>query len=233
MSLDLSRVRALLWDIDGTLYSSESILHETYRAGFELYRRRFGRPERTPELSEIMAQIGKPVREIFENLAPTLAPEERERLSLQILHALVVRVGEGAGEHYKGAATTLAELARRGYSFFSASNGRYPYVEAVLRSGGTLQWFSSIDFVDYRSIHNKTELVAATLRRNQLAPEEAAVIGDRYSDRDAAVENGAAFIACRYGHGAEAEWSGAAARVDSVNELLSLFPGVGGGRRPD
>lgn len=227
MSADLSRVRALLWDIDGTLYSSESIIHQTYQAGFIEYQRRFGRPEHIPNLPEIMAQIGKPVRVIFENLAPTLPREEQDQISLQILHTLVLRVGEGAGEHYNGVAEVLHTLHRRGYEYHSASNGRFPYIEAVLRRNGSYHLFRAVDVVDNRTIMDKAELVAFTLRNYGFAPEEAAVIGDRASDRDAAVANGCPFVACRYGHGEPAEWEGAVAFADSPRDLLPLFPGAG------
>ncbi len=217
------RVRALLWDVDGTLFSAEGIIHSVYQRIFASYKARRGRPARTPTLEEIIAEVGKPVREIFANLAPDLNDDERAEMSLGILHGLVVEISQGAGEHYAGAATTLQALAVRGYEFYSVSNGRFPYIEAILKANGAFGLFRDVPVVDNRRIHNKTELVRHVLETYGIEPHAAVLIGDRAADRDAAVANDVPFIACRYGHGAPAEWTGAAAIVDSPVALLEIL----------
>lgn len=217
------RVRALLWDVDGTLFSSEGIIHTIYQRVFESYKARRGRPARTPTLEEIIAQVGKPVREIFAHLAPDLSEDERAEMSLGILHGLVVEISRGGGEHYAGAAATLHALAARGYEFYSASNGRFPYIEAILKANGSFALFRDVPVVDNQRIHNKAELVRHVLETYGIEPQAAALIGDRAADRDAALANGVPFIACRYGHGAPEEWTGAAAIVDSPAALLEIL----------
>lgn len=220
----LAGVRALFWDVDGTLFSSEGIIHEVYRRVFDGYRAENGRPERTPTLEEIVAEIGKPVRVIFQNLVPELPEEERQILSDRVLEELVLAIDAGEGEHYPGVRETLTALRERGFLFFGASNGRRAYVEAILKKNGTYSLFDEIPAIDNASIRDKNELVAKTLAKHGLRAEEAAVIGDRTSDRDAALQNGLRFLAARYGHGNPAEWEGACAFADSVPELLELLP---------
>jgi len=220
----LARVRALFWDVDGTLFSSEGIIHRVYQRVFERYRAEHGRPQRTPDLEEIVEQIGKPVRVIFQNLVPELPEAERDALSEGVLGELVAAIRNGEGEHYSGVRETLTELRERGFRFFAASNGRRPYVEAILKKNGTYSLFEEIPAVDNAEIRDKNELAAKTLEKHGLRPEEAAVIGDRASDRDAALKNGLLFIAARFGHGAAEEWEGACAFVDSVPELLQVLP---------
>ncbi|MCB1324222.1 MAG: HAD hydrolase-like protein [Spirochaetales bacterium] len=225
----LPHVRHILWDVDGTIFSSEEIIHEIYREAFEAHRAAFGRPAHLPDLEAIINEIGKPVRVIFENLAPDLETTERERLSLTILHRLVLAIGEGRGHYYAGMVETLGELAKRGFRFYAASNGRYPYIEAILRKAGILGLFSDVVSVDGRLIHDKNQLVLDILKRHQIDRSRAALVGDRASDRDAALQAELPFVACAYGHGSAPEWQGAVCTVQSPEELLEVFSADGSG----
>jgi phosphoglycolate phosphatase len=220
----LDGIRAILFDIDGTLFSSEGIIGGIYRDRFLDFRTRHGRPEHIPDTDEIMAQIGKPVVKIFEALAPDLSPEERTALSEGILKILVERILNGEGHHYPNADRTIRTLHQRGYQIYAASNGRLPYVRAILEANGTLPHFKEISAIDNLAIRDKNELVAHILNANGIEPQSAAMIGDRFSDRDAAIKNGCVFVACRFGHGNEKEWEGATAYIDTIDELLGILP---------
>ena len=219
-AFEKQKIRAILWDVDGTLFSSEDIIHRIYQETFEKYPEAHGVPARVPTLDEIVAQIGKPVKTIFENLAPDVAEEQRYDLSLGILHGLVVAISRGQGEHYAGVFDTLQELRQRGYRFFGVSNGRYPYIEAILRANGTFALFEDVPTIDNRRIHDKIELVAHVLASAGLQADQCVLVGDRTSDRDAAGSNGVPFIAATYGHGHASEWEGAALLIDSLPGIL-------------
>lgn len=221
--INKSQIKAILWDVDGTLFSSEAIIHRIYQTTFEKYRANHGVPARVPSLEEIVAQIGKPVKTIFEKLAPDVPDSQRYDLSLGILNGLVTAINAGEGEHYAGVKSTLHELHGRGYRFFGVSNGRYPYIEAILRANGTFALFADIPTIDNRTIHDKNQLVAFILERYGLGAGECVLVGDRTSDRDAAVTNQVPFIAATYGHGQASEWEGAALQVDSVPALLDAL----------
>ncbi|MCB1173410.1 MAG: HAD family hydrolase [Leptospiraceae bacterium] len=221
----LSNIKAILWDIDGTLFSSEEMIHRIYHKVFTEYQAQFGWPDQIPDHDSIVGQIGQPVKTIFQNLVPQLEESQRDRLSLGILHMLVREITFGAGHFYPGVGSVLATLRSRGFRFAAASNGRYPYIEAILRACGCIQYFDSLLCVDNTSIYNKNELVARILRDLELAPGQVVLIGDRSSDRDAARLNDTAFVACTFGHGNDQEWQGANARIDSLTALLDLLPG--------
>ncbi len=218
----MNEKRAILFDIDGTIFSSEEMIGETYREGFERYRTRTGRTGSIPTHTEIMAQIGKPIREIFANLAPDLSMEEQHALSEEILITLVDAIQSDRGIYYGGAIELLHRLHEKGYELYGASNGRLRYVEAVLKHGGVYELFTEVPVVDNVSIFNKNDLVQFILSSHSIAPEKAVMVGDRASDRDAAVVNGVDFIACRYGHGSSSEWEGARALIDSPLDILEL-----------
>jgi len=219
---ELDLIRAVLFDIDGTLFSSEDIIEQIYKEEFINYRNAYGKPEKIPSSSEIMAEIGKPVVKIFEALAPDLTEKERDLLSETILHGLVKGIGEGRGHHYPGTREALMRISSR-YDLYAASNGRLPYVESILKVNEVDHLFKAVPFLDYKRIHTKDELVASILKDHGLKPEEALLVGDRTSDRDAALNNGCIFVACRYGHGSEEEWKGAHYFIDSITELADLL----------
>ncbi len=210
-------------DIDGTVFSSEDMIHQVYVEEFTRFRTEHGRPEKIPTLDEIVAQIGKPVVEIFQNLTPELDEGERHGLSEGVLSNLVARIDNGQGEHYDGVHDTLKQARERGIHFHAASNGREAYIRAILRANGTLDWFHPVRAVDNRTIHNKNELVATILRDNGLDPAHCLMVGDRASDRDAALANDVAFAACNFGHGNKQEQEGAAVYLDRFEDLLTLI----------
>ena len=217
------RVRALLLDVDGTLFSSEGIIHEVYADAFQRFKEERGKPERCPSREQIMAEIGKPVKVIFQNLTPELESADQDALSESILRDLVRRIDAGEGEHYPGVRETLQALRDKGMLIFAASNGRLPYIEAILRAGNYSSLFTDVPSINYRDIRDKNELVAHTLTKNGLAPEQALVVGDRASDRDAALSNGCYFAACLYGHGNPAEHEGAHLFLENFPGLAEIF----------
>lgn len=219
------KVHAILFDIDGTLFSSEGIILKVYHEEMQHLQKETGKPEKLPSLDEIMAQIGKPVKKIFESLIPEVDADMRDALSDRILIHLVRRIESGEGEHYENAAQTLHTLADRGYKLCAASNGRRPYIEAILDAAGVINRFDLIPCIDNNVIHNKNELVAHTLQLLDLEPDQCALVGDRTSDRDAAMSAGIPFIAALYGHGHTSEHEGAVATIERMEDLLDLFPG--------
>ncbi len=229
MTEPFASIRAILFDVDGTLFSSEHIIGEVYRTAFTEFMQRF--PEKrsqasVPELSAILAEIGKPVVEIFRNLAPGLSETDRGVISALVLSDLIRRIGRGEGEHYPDVNETVAALHRRGYELFAASNGRLAYIEAILAFNGTRSFFRAVPAIDGQAIKNKNDLVRSILSAYALDGTSAVLVGDRASDRDAAQLAGLPFIACRYGHTQDpAEHAGAVVFIDRIRELLGLFPG--------
>lgn len=225
---DFKNVHTILFDVDGTLFSSEGIIGQVYQTAFEKFFERYPNKRElaeTPALPAILDQIGKPVVEIFRNLVPDLSEDDRRAISGLVLEDLVERIGRGEGEHYPGVTETLRELRARGYSFFAASNGRREYVEAILKFNGTRDWFAEVPAIDGKAIKNKNDLVRSVVDRHGLGPDTAVLIGDRASDRDGARAGGLPFVACRFGHAtADDEHAGAVAFLDRIGDLLDLLP---------
>ncbi len=223
IEIKATRIKAILWDIDGTLFSAEDILTSTYQKAFFDFQVESKKNLIIPTLPQVLAEVGKPVKEIFQNLAPNLEEEEQEYIARMVLSGLVKEISFGKGKYYEKMTETLKKLHKKGYLFFSASNGRYPYIEVILRMSDTLQYFEKIDAIDNKKIKNKNELVAYILKIHQLDSQEVVMIGDRASDRDAAHKNNIPFIAASYGHGTDQEWEGATILLQSIEEIIEYL----------
>ncbi|GBF49185.1 phosphatase [Leptospira ryugenii] len=190
----------LAFDVDGTLFSSESIIFQTYVQAIEEFAAKTGKITKLPSHEAIMAEIGKPVKTIFENLLPDLSPEEREGISHRVLELLCDSIRNGGGDFYAGVGSTIHHLKEKGYTITCASNGRRAYVETVLETAGVLAYFEPILVVNQEHILTKGDIVSEYLKKYQLSPESLVLIGDRYSDWEAARNNGCRFAFCSYGH---------------------------------
>lgn len=201
----LKEVRMIAFDVDGTLFSSESIIFKTYVQAIEEFASKTGKITNLPTHEQIIAEIGKPVKTIFLNLLPELQEEERDSISARVLDLLCDSIRNGGGDFYAGVGSTIHYLKENGYTITCASNGRRAYVETVLETAGVLQYFEPIVVINQETIHTKGEILAEYLRKYNLEPKAVALIGDRYSDWEAARQNGCKFGYCSFGHAPEGE----------------------------
>lgn len=217
--LNPSSIRILAFDIDGTLFSSEKIISSTYQKAISDYSRESGKKFLIPSHSEIMKQIGKPVKEIFKNLLPELTQEEQDKISNLVLKILCEKIENNEGEYYEGAKEVLTFLKARGFRLVSASNGRRPYIETILKKLGVHSFFDSILVLDYQTTFTKGDLLAKYLEIFQVSPEILLMIGDRDSDYQAAKQVNSPFLYCNYGHAEEGEVLEFSEQISSLKEL--------------
>ncbi len=218
----------VFWDIDGTVFSSCDILVSTYREAIEQLNQKYAIQLPVPTLASILSCVGQVPATIFRTLFPDwthLNQIQQKELSDSILDLLVCKITAGEGEHYPFVNEVFASLHQRGHVFFAASNGRLPYVKAILQKNQTIQYFFEISGVGEKKtdFKDKTELLLTTLKKYQIATDDAVMIGDRESDGLAARQAQVAFIACEYGHGTPVEWEGAIHRITDIKELLPLI----------
>ncbi|TGJ98642.1 HAD family hydrolase [Leptospira langatensis] len=223
MDWNPKRIRALAFDVDGTLFSSEGIILETYAEAIRRFSLDSGIPIEVPNRERIMLEIGKPVKTIFLNLVPQLKESERDKISDSVLNLLVSKILQGEGEFYPKVTETVTSLKNKGYQILAASNGRRPYVETILKVSNILQLFDPVVVLDNVEIKTKPDIVAKYLQDYSLAPDEILMIGDRSSDHEAARKNGTPFAFCAYGHAPAGEipdWEVSLAQLEDLDRLF-------------
>ncbi|MCB1159108.1 MAG: HAD family hydrolase [Leptospiraceae bacterium] len=219
----MDKIRLLAFDVDGTLFSTENIIAGTYQSAIRRFSESSGENILVPSKEAIINEIGKPVKTIFRNLLPDISEEERDIISRSVLHILCEKIENGEGHYYEGIQETIEGLNQAGFIICAASNGRYPYIESVLKTAGVFSYFDSLVTLDYEKIHQKGEILNVYKQEYRLTSKEILMIGDRASDREAADFAETYFLYCEYGHANPGEVTRYDWKVDSLLGMLGLF----------
>ena len=206
-------------DIDGTVFSSEEIIYPVYKESIELWSNASGHALDTPGRERIMLEIGKPVKTIFQNLFPQLSENDRDTLSDSVLKLLCDKISAGAGEYYPDVKKTIDAITERGGKILVASNGRRPYIEAILRYAGVLQHVIYPTYIDGEKIFTKSDIMRHYTSMG-IAREKIVMVGDRLSDLEAAEAINCDFAWCAYGHAPAGEITKWAVKLDRFADLL-------------
>ncbi len=210
------------FDLDGTLFTSESIIAGCYHEVVADLNHRAGLSLVPPSASSILRYVGQPGLKIAASLYPDLNPQLREDLADAALHALTRRIRLGEGRLIEGALDTLSELRDRGYPLLLVSNCRREYLEAILDTYQLASFFESA-----MCNADDPEAGKAGILRRLAAGRRGVMVGDRSSDGEAARHAQLRWIACRYGYaehgdGEQNELMGADAVVRSLSEVPPL-----------
>jgi phosphoglycolate phosphatase len=220
------RFQYLAFDIDGTLFSSEGIILDTYAEAVQDYIDRSGSQIIVPSQERIMKEIGKPVKTIFRNLLPELDEVSRDSISDRVLGLLVKKIESGEGSYYTDSKETIQILAESGYKMLACSNGRLPYIDVILRKLGVRDLFLPICTLDNLTKKEKGDILLQYCQDYNISPQSILMIGDRYSDWEAAQKSKSPFAFCKYGHAEENEIPNFEFLLQNVGDLKKiLLPG--------
>jgi len=203
----------LLFDLDGTLYRSESSFVPTMRSVYAEY----GLPY--PSDRAILGQVGEPFPVFLDWLVGQGFSSHREALARRIAELELASIPE-RGALFPGVRETLSLLRRGGYDIGLCTNGDRRYANTVLTTCGILDMFDALQTNDAEGT-TKTELVRDLLQR--VPHGRAFMIGDRYHDVLAGRENGCTVIAAAYGYGTEEELVDADRRISAFSELPTVL----------
>lgn len=193
-------IKLIAFDVDGTLFSSEGIILDTYIESIQRFIKKSNQSIPIPTKEKIIEQIGLPVKQIFLNLLPQLLEEERDEISDNVLNLLREKISYKQGKIYDDVESTIATIAKKGYHLCVASNGRIGYIEAILNAYELTSYFEPVSVINYTTIKSKGDIIKNYLEKYNLAGSNILMVGDRKSDLDAALDNNAFFAFCEYGH---------------------------------
>jgi phosphoglycolate phosphatase len=214
-----SKIISLAFDMDGTIYDSAAIVVEAFRDGIMEAAAKIGRADMpVPTRHQILSLVGLPAFEIYRRFFPQLEQGHLLAVSEACNASFVRLISAGGGGLMEGAGEVLRDFWRRGYRLLMASNGRREYIEAILKTHGIADYFDRpMHFVD-EDIPDKSDILALYIR--SFSPGELFImVGDRESDRMAALNNGVPFIGCAFGHVGDAEIRGERWIVHSFGEI--------------
>jgi HAD superfamily hydrolase (TIGR01509 family) len=216
-SLAATRIRAILFDIDGTLIDSNDLHVLAWQEAFAGIGAQFDR-------QTLHDQIGKGADMLVPTLLPDLAEGAREKLG-KVQGRVFLEKFRDKATPFRRAHDLLAHTHRLGQHVVLASSA------------------SGSDLAHYLDMLDATKLVSATtssddVERTKPAPDifatalarlpgvaasEALVVGDTPYDIQAARTCGIAAVALRSGHFSDAALSGAIAIYDDAAALLADY----------
>lgn len=200
-------MKAIIFDLDGTLWSSVDLMLEVWKSGFSKIQL-----PHVPLTREIVCScMGLSTEETGKRLFPGASPEAANA-DMQILfeeELLVLR--DKSGSIYPGVIKTMQALAEE-YDLFVVSNSQDGYVQSFMRWSG-LTCVRDIE-MSGRTGLDKGSNIRLVMERNNIT--QAVYVGDTQKDAAAAEKVGIPFIFAEYGFG---DAPNAALRIGSIEEL--------------
>ena len=206
-------MKALIFDVDGTLWDSTGVVAEAWNAAIEDYTDWTLRVD-APLLK---TQFGKPMAEIAKVVFADANDEERDFIAEKCMANQNPYLLKARPELYPGVNDTIKELAKK-YKLFIVSNCHSGYIEALLEISGLGEYIEDFTCPPYTGVY-KADNIRIIMERNNIS--EAFYVGDTKGDFDACVEAKVPFVFCRYGFGQVPE-DRCAYIIDSFSELNSI-----------
>ena len=204
---------SLIFDIDGTLWDSRSIIVE----GYNQVLTAAGHEDLCVTAEDLKRLFGKTMKEIADIMLTTLPEEERYPLMEKCIDTGDARLlNDPCDIGYPGVKETLEELHKR-YRLFIVSNSQLGYPETTMEKLGITHLFQG-----HLCFGNTGTDKGTTIRilMEQHSIENAVYIGDTQGDYEAAMKAGLPFVWATFGFG---EPDGYDAKIDSFRELTQLY----------
>ena len=201
-------MRAVLFDLDGTLTDSSLGIFRCVRYAFARLAEVGGPVIALPEDAELRWIVGPPLRESFAKLA---GEQEKERLVAFYLERYSP-IGAFENHVYDGVGQALDALAAQGARLFVATSKNEIDARRILEHFGLAGRFESINGARADgSRAGKQELIGDVIAAHGLSPREVAMIGDREYDMIGAKSAGVTGVGALWGYGTQAELKAAGA----------------------
>lgn len=205
-------IKELIFDLDGTLWSSSAACAESWNRVV----RRNGIDFREVTEADVDAVTGKPHSDCIRAVYASLPDEQIELLVEETKTEDVKVIGELGGRLYEGVEQGLRRLAER-YPLYIVSNCQSGYIEMFLERNQFGSLFQDIECWGNTG-KPKGENIATLIRRNGLAAP--VYIGDTDGDRQGARHCAIPFVQVTYGFG---EPLPDETQAGSFSELVQLF----------
>ena len=207
------RFRLIVFDWDGTLVNSTSIIAQALQAAC----RDVGEP--MPDDVRATHVIGLGLADALAHVAPALPRERHAELADRYRsHYLGA---EGSIPLFSGAAELLAELAAAAFLLGVATGKTRKGLDRALAQHGVSHHFAATRCADEDAPKPDPAMLLHLMQRLGVAPAETLMVGDTTHDLELAARAGAHAVAVTYGAHAADEFADFAplATVHSVREL--------------
>ena len=218
----LTKPQAMVFDMDGTLFKTETLLIPVYHGVFDRLREEGLYQGETPPQEIFLGCLGMLLSDIWQKVIPNEEQHVHRRADELLLELELKGLKELESDLYPEVASTLLKLKEQGVALFVASNGLEHYVKGVAEAHRITELFGGIYSAGEYQTLSKVDLVKILLDRHEL--DRIWMVGDRSSDVEAGKKNGQTVIGCDYaGFGQGEELRGSDVIIHDFTELLQLY----------
>ncbi|AIQ63354.1 haloacid dehalogenase [Paenibacillus stellifer] len=222
MPVSLAKPEAIIFDMDGTLFQTESLLLPAYHKMFDILREEGLYSGPTPPEERILSGLGQLLSEIWKNVMPDVDEAVHRRADEILLKLEIEGLKAGISTLYPGVEGTLRKLKERGVRLFVCSNGLEDYIHSIVTVHRLQDVFEGLYSAGGQGTSTKVQLLRLLL--DHFGIGKAWMVGDRSSDVQAGKENGQTVIGCGYaGFGRDEELKGSDVIISSFDELIGLY----------
>lgn len=128
----LNQPEAIVFDMDGTLFQTESLLLPAYHKMFDILREEGLHSGPTPPEERILGSLGMLLADIWKNVMPEADEAVHRRADELLLQLEIEGLEAGGTVLYPKVVETLRALHARGVKLFVASNGLEDYIHSIV-----------------------------------------------------------------------------------------------------
>lgn len=211
---------SIIFDMDGTLFQTDTILELALDETFE-HLCSMNKWEGATPIDKYREIMGVPLPKVWETLLSNHSSEERRYTDQYFLKVLIDNIERGNGSLYPNVKEVFDFLKEQGLSIYIASNGLQEYLNAIIRYYDLDKWVTKTFSIQQIDSLNKSDLVKCIVEKYNI--KDAAVVGDRLSDINAAKDNDLHSIGCNFDFANENELSHADFVINDLIELKTLI----------
>ncbi len=218
-------VDLIIFDLDGTLYSSKATTVGALECAVRDINERHGLNIPQPTEAKVMGGVGNTREDYVHGVLPSVPDEHVDEVADLIWHWEHKLIEGGKGSLFPGILGGLAGLKTMGYELAVATNAGTSYMNFVLDYFDIRKYFSETWCAGEQSAGDKGDLITGIIQRLDILPRRAVMIGDRSSDIHAAKKAGVWSVGCTWGFAWSTELDGADQTVGSFLDFLELLKG--------
>ena len=218
--MDLSQIKTIVFDWDGTLHDSMKIYKKAFLKAYQYLVDHKYALKKDWKDEEIHTFLGKNPKEMWESFEPKLTKEVIDIVSPMISKSMEESILNNEAVLYPYALETLKYLKNKGYKLVYLSNSKTYYMNAMDKAFNLCEIFDMMLCSEMYSFISKKYILERVI---QSLPKDIIVIGDRDLDIETGIYNQALTIGCSYGYGTSKELEKANLQIQDIKELMNLF----------
>lgn len=216
-------LQALIFDMDGTLFQTDKILEWSLEDTFN-HLRSLNLWDTITPINKYREIMGVPLPKVWQALLPNHSDEVRKQTDAYFLEKLIENISSGKGALYPNVKEVFKSLQEANYSIYIASNGLAKYLQAIVNYYRLDHWVTETFSIEQIETLDKGDLVKEIIKKYKIT--NAAVVGDRLSDINAAKDNGLIAIGCNFDFAQEDELAQADFVINDLIELKTIVPKI-------